>query len=114
MADDVRFAHASERHLADLLDFYAVEWEYEPVEFVLSWNPDGSVRSAFRPDFWLPTHRCFVELTTMNQKLVTRKHAKIRRLHALYPDVMVRLLHLRDYQALVAKYDLVQVPRAAA
>ena len=36
----VRFAHESEQRFARILDFYGVEWEYEPVEFVLDWGND--------------------------------------------------------------------------
>ena len=110
----VRFAHPSERHLAELLDFYGVRWEYEPVEFVLGWNADGSPRSAFRPDFYLPDHGWFIELTTLNQKLITRKHAKLRRLRALYPEVEVKLLSQRDYRALLAKYGFGETASPAA
>ena len=35
-----RFAHESERRFARILDFYGVEWEYEPVEFALDWDDD--------------------------------------------------------------------------
>jgi len=98
------FAHESERHFAELLDFYGVRWEYEPVEFALDWDASGRPTAAFRPDFYLPDHGCFVELTTLNQKLVTKKNAKVRRLHTLYPDVDVKLLYQRDYEALLAKY----------
>jgi len=100
------FAHESERQFAELLDFYAVRWEYEPVEFVLDWHADGSPASAFRPDFYLPDHGCFIELTTLNQKLVTKKNAKVRRMGELYPTVEVKLLYQRDYLALLAKHGL--------
>ncbi len=98
------FAHESERHFAELLDGYGVRWEYEPVEFVLEWHPDGTPSAAFRPDFYLPAHGCFVELTTLNQKLVTKKNAKMRRLRELHPTVEVKLLYQRDYEALLSKY----------
>ncbi len=111
---DVHFAHDSERNFAGLLDFYGVRWEYEPVEFILEWHPDGTARRAFRPDFYLPDHRCFVELTTLNQKLVTKKHAKLRLLGALYPDVTVKLLYQRDYEALLAKYGFARPASPAA
>jgi hypothetical protein len=91
-------------HFADLLDFYGVRYEYEPVEFVLSWHPDGRPSSAFRPDFYLADHGCFVELTTLDQRLVTAKHAKLRRMKLLYPEISVTLLHRRDYQAMITKY----------
>ncbi|HEV2362482.1 MAG TPA: hypothetical protein VGS21_12335 [Acidimicrobiales bacterium] len=105
------FAHESERHFAELLDFYGVRWEYEPVEFVLEWHDDGRPRAAFRPDFFLPDHGCFVELTTLHQKLVTKKNAKMRRLRELHPSVEVKLLYQRDYEALLAKYGF---PRSSS
>jgi len=110
----VRFAHHSERQFAELLDFYGVSWEYEPVEFVLEWHADGAPKSAFRPDFYLPDHGCFVELTTLSQKLVTRKNAKVRRLRELHPDVEVKLLYQRDYLALLAKHGLPRPSSPAA
>lgn len=110
---EVRFAHESERRFAELLDFYGVRWEYEPVVFALDWHPDGTVRSAFCPDFYLPDHGTFVELTTLSQKLVTRKHAKLRRLQALHPGVEVKLLYQRDYEALLDKYGFGPRPVAA-
>ncbi len=100
------FAHESERHVAELLDFYGVSWEYEPVQFVLDWDEKGRPTSAFRPDFFLPDHECFIEVTTLNQRLVTRKNAKVRRLKELYPEITVKLLYQRDILALDAKYHL--------
>ncbi|MGA2036381.1 MAG: hypothetical protein ABSH04_02210 [Acidimicrobiales bacterium] len=110
----VQFAHDSERQFAELLDFYDVRWEYEPVEFVLDWHADGTPKSAFRPDFYLPEHGCFVELTTLNQRLVTRKNAKVRRLRELHPEVEVKLLYQRDYLALLSKHGLSQPSSPAA
>lgn len=109
-----RFAHESERHFAELLDFYGVSWEYEPVEFALSWREDGTPSSAFRPDFYLAGHGLFVELTTLNQNLVTRKNAKLRRMRELYPDVEVKLLYQRDYRALLSKYGFSRSSSPAA
>ena len=100
------FAHESEQRFARILDFYNVEWEYEPVEFVLEWDRDGRPTAAFRPDFWLPNPGLFVELTTLNQRLVTKKNGKIRRLAELYPEVRVTVLYQRDTLALLAKYGL--------
>ena len=103
-ADRVRFAHDSERQLARLLDFYGVAWEYEPTEFVLSTDEFGRPTEAFRPDFYLPAHDLYVEVTTLNPKLVTRKNRKIRRLKELRPDVEVRILYQRDCQALLGRH----------
>jgi hypoxanthine phosphoribosyltransferase len=100
----VRFAHDSEREFAAVLDFYGITWEYEPVEFVLEWDDHGVPTSAFRPDFYLPEHGVFVELTTLRQDLVTRKNRKLRRLTELYPDVRVKMLYRRDVVQLGVKY----------
>jgi len=102
----VRFAHPSERLFAALLDVHEIEWEYEPVEFALAWRDDGLPAAGFRPDFWLPAHGCFVELTTADQRLVTRKNAKIRRLRQLYPDVALVVVYQRDFLALLARNGL--------
>ena len=104
--DGVRFAHESEQRFARILDFYGVEWEYEPVEFVLAWGTDQRPTSGFRPDFWLPRPGLFVEVTTLNQRLVTKKNGKVRRMTELYPDVRVTLLYQRDTLALLSKYKL--------
>ena len=102
----MRFAHNSERQFAKLLDFYGIAWEYEPREFVLEWARDGSPLQAFRPDFYLPSYDLYVEITTLNQKLVTKKNRKVRRLRELHPDIKVKILYQRDYFNLLVKYGL--------
>ncbi len=110
----MHFAHESEPRLAALLDFYGVSWEYEPVEFVLAWDSSGRPAAAFRPDFYLPEHSLFIELTTLRQDLVTRKHAKVRRLAEIHPEVRVRVLHRKDYAHLLLKAHLAAgAPRAS-
>jgi hypoxanthine phosphoribosyltransferase len=110
----VRFAHPSERLFAALLDGAGLRWSYEPVEFPLRWEADGSPSGGFRPDFWLPDLRCFVELTTADQRLVTRKNAKIRRMRELYPEVEVVVVYQRDFRALLAHHGLALVDGSAA
>ena len=102
----MRFAHNSERQFAKLLDFYGVVWEYEPRTFVLETDRDGNPVQAFTPDFHLPAYGCFIEITTLNQKLVTKKNRKARRLRELHPDVEIKVLYQRDYLHLLVKYGL--------
>jgi len=102
----VRFAHNSERQFAKLLDFYGIEWTYEPRTFTLERDRDGRPAQAFSPDFYLPAYDLFIEITTLNQKLVTKKNRKVRRLRELYPDVQVKIFYQRYYQALLVKYGL--------
>ena len=102
----VRFAHNSERQFAKLLDFYGIAWEYEPTEFTLARDRTGKPVQAFRPDFRLPAYDLYIEITTLNQKLVTKKNAKVRRLRELHPDVKVKIFYQRDYLSLLVKYGL--------
>jgi hypoxanthine phosphoribosyltransferase len=99
-----RFAHRSERQFAALLDFYGIAWEYEPTEFVLECDRAGRPTQAFRPDFYLPDYDVYIELTTLEQRLVTKKNRKLRRLRELRPDVTVKVLYQRDYQSLLLKF----------
>jgi hypothetical protein len=102
----VRFAHNSERQFAKLLDFYSIAWEYEPRTFTLEWDRDGRPTQAFSPDFFLPAYDLYIEITTMNQRLVTKKNRKARRVVELYPEVNIRVLYQRDYLHLLVKYGL--------
>ena len=105
-ADEVEFAHASEHQFARLLDFYGIDWEYEPRSFAIEFDGDGVPARYFTPDFYLPEEDLFIEITTMNQKLVTKKNRKVRRLLELHPDVRCKILYQRDYLHLVVKYGL--------
>jgi hypoxanthine phosphoribosyltransferase len=102
----IRFAHNSERQFAKLLDFYAIAWEYEPRTFTLETDRNGRPVQAFTPDFYLPAYDLYIEITTLNQNLVTKKNRKARRLVEQYPDVRVRVLYQRDYLNLLVKYGL--------
>ena len=48
----------------------------------------------------------YIEITTMNQKLVTKKNKKVRQLRDLYPDVKCKVFYQRDYLHLLVKYGL--------
>jgi hypothetical protein len=84
-----------------------VPWEYEPREFAIEWDDSGEAVKFFRPDFYLPDEDQFIEITTMNQKLVTKKNRKIRRLRKLYPDIACKIFYQRDYLSLLVKYGLI-------
>jgi hypothetical protein len=102
----VRFAHNSERQFAKLLDFYGIEWDYEPRTFTLDVDEAGNAAGGFTPDFYLPAQDLYIEITTLNQKLVTKKNRKARRVQEQYPDVRVKVLYQRDYLHLLVKYGL--------
>ena len=103
--DHNKFAHPAEQELARILTYYRVRWLYEPTSFVLARGPDGRPIESFTPDFYLPEHRLYIELTTMRQALVTRKNRKLRRLRELYPGVQIKLLYRRDVEWLLSDYD---------
>ena len=84
------------------------------MEFVLRGTTTGRRVAGFRPDFWLPDHGCFVELTTADQRLVTRKNAKVRRLRELYPEVEVVVVYQRDFLALLGSTGSSRPPSPAA
>jgi hypothetical protein len=109
----VRFAHRSERQLASLLDFYGIAWEYEPVEFALSWDERGEPTSGFRPDFYLPAYGTFLELTTLRQENVTKKNRKLHRLAELYPEVRVKIIYRRDFRRLALRFGFEEPTRLA-
>jgi hypothetical protein len=108
------FAHNAEAQLAKLLDFYGVAWAYEPRTFELEWDADGRATRAFTPDFYLPDHDLFIEVTTLRQELVTKKNGKVRRLRDLHPEVQVKVLYQRDYLGLLVKYGLEEPEQWAA
>ena len=97
------FAHPSEEDFAKLLDFYCIEWLYEPRSFPLKWK-GGKIAEMFTPDFYLPELDLYVELTTLKQNLLTEKNRKLRQLRELYPEANVRLLNKNDFLKLLAKY----------
>lgn len=97
------FMHPSEKEFADLLDYYHINYLYEPRSFPLRW--DGSrVVEMFTPDFYLPEYDQYFELTTMKQNLVTQKNRKLRRVREMYPEVNVQLLYRKDLMRLMGKY----------
>jgi len=97
------FAHPSEEEFARLLDFYQIEWLYEPRAFPLRWE-NGGIVEMFTPDFYLPEFDFYIELTTLRQNLVTEKNRKVRRLKELYPEINIKLLNKNDFLRLLAKY----------
>ncbi len=98
------FAHASEAEMARILDFYGVQWDYEPRTFPILWNLDGAVVESFSPDFYLPELDLYLEMTTLKQRLVRKKNRKLRRLRELYPAIRIKLFYARDFRAMMLKY----------
>jgi hypoxanthine phosphoribosyltransferase len=105
MVGGIAFHHASEAEFARLLNYYGIEWLYEPNQFPLQWR-DGRPVEMFSPDFYLVEYDLYIELTTMRQSLVRRKNRKLRLLRALYPEINIKLLYRRDYQRLLERFGI--------
>ncbi|MFC1899778.1 hypoxanthine phosphoribosyltransferase [Chloroflexota bacterium] len=99
----VTFANPSEKDLAQIMDFYNIEWVYEPKSFPLSWE-DGKITGMFTPDFYLPALDLYIEVTTLKQSSATKKNRKLRLLKNLYPEVKIMLLHKSEYAQLLVRY----------
>jgi cytidylate kinase len=100
------FGHESEKEFAKILDMHHIEWEYEPSEFPLEWDPEGNVVMAFRPDFYLTEHDTYIELTTMKRKYTTEKNKKVRLLQELYPYIKIKIVYKKDFEQLAEKFEL--------
>jgi len=105
-SSSITFVHPIEAEFARILDYYGIEWEYEPHTFALEKDDDGKVTKAFSPDFYLPQQGLYVELTTMRPKLITKKNRKIRRLQELYPHINVKLFKRSDLRDMMIKYGI--------
>ena len=99
------FKHPAEVEFARILDMYQIEWKYEPKTFPIEWDAEGNVTLAFSPDFYLPQFDTYLELTTMNQKYVTMKNRKARKVRELYPGTNVKIVYKKDFQSLVERFS---------
>ena len=99
------FKHPAEIEFARILDMYQIEWKYEPKTFPIEWDAEGNVTLAFSPDFYLPKFDTYLELTTMNQKYVTMKNRKARKVRELYPGTNVKIVYKKDFQSLVERFS---------
>lgn len=111
--DKLEFAHPVERELARLYEAHGISWLYEPHTFVLERNPDGSVREAFTPDFYLPELDLYVECTVMRQPLTTRKRRKVRKLRDVL-GVPVGMLSRNELVKIAQHWNLEELGRAVA
>ncbi|MDI6799166.1 MAG: hypothetical protein QMD53_00540 [Actinomycetota bacterium] len=105
-AEEINFSHPSEKVCAKILDFYKINWLYEPKTFPIEWDKKRNVIKSFTPDFYLPDLNLFIELTTMNQRLVTKKNYKVKRLKDIYPEINIKIFYQKDFKNLMAKYGL--------
>ncbi len=101
-----QFSHPAEDMFARILDFYGIQWKYEPRTFALEWDETGNVTLAFTPDFYLPEQDLYIELTTLRPQLSSIKNKKIRLMNQLYPEINIKLMKRREMRDLMVKYGL--------
>ncbi len=102
----IKFSHPLEEQFARILDYYGIEWEYEPRTFDLEWDESGRVSLAFSPDFYLPQQDLYIELTTLRPSLATIKNRKLRLMEELYPEINIKLFKRSDMRNLMVKFGL--------
>ena len=101
---EINFAHGSEKEFAKILDFYRIKWKYEPKTFPVEWGKSGNPIVSFTPDFYISDYDLFIELTTLNQKLVTKKNRKLKKLKELYPEINIKLFYRKDFDSILFKF----------
>lgn len=98
---NITFKNDTEEEFARILSLYNIEWLYEPKTFPVEWDAEGNVTMAISPDFYLPRFNLYLELTTMDQRYVTRKNKKMRLVKELYPGTNIRIVYKKDFNELV-------------
>ncbi len=100
------FKNETEEEFARILSMYNIEWIYEPKTFPVEWDAEGNVTMAISPDFYLPRFNLYLELTTMDQRYVTKKNKKMRLVRELYPGTNIRIVYKKDFNELVDRLKL--------
>jgi len=100
------FKNTAEEEFAGILNMYQMDWEYEPKTFPISWDAEGNITSAFSPDFYLPKFDTYIEITTMNQKYVTAKNRKVKKLRELYPGIHISIVYKHDFNSLIERFKM--------
>lgn len=98
--------NASEAEFAKILDMYQIEWKYEPRTFPIEWDAEGNISLAFTPDFYLTNFNTYIELTTMNQKYITKKNKKMKKLKELYPGINIKIVNKKDFNNLIQRFKI--------
>ena len=109
----MKFAHRSEKVFAEHLDLFNIKWIYEPNSFTLKWG-SGAIKMMFTPDFYLPDMNIYIEITTMDQKLITKKQRKIKLARKLYPMSTFKLINEQQFYNFLSKDNVNLVKEAIA
>ena len=106
LSDRPELKNKSEAEFARLLDMYQLDWKYEPKTFPIDYDAEGNVTMAFTPDFYLTKFDTYIELTTMNQKYVTAKNKKVKKVRELYPGTNIKVVYKKDFYSLIERFNL--------
>ena len=109
----MKFAHYSEKLFSEHLDLFDIKWFYEPRSFPLRWG-SGAIKMMFTPDFFLPEYDTYIEITTMDQKLITKKQKKIKLARKLYPQTSFKLINEKEFYNFLTKDKEKSVKEAIA
>ena len=109
----MKFAHPSEKLFSEHLDLFDIPWVYEPTSFPLKWG-SGAIKKMFTPDFYLPSLNIYIEITTMNQNLITKKQKKIKLAKKLYPNSNFKLINESQFYNFLKSDNEVLVKKTIA
>ena len=109
----MKFAHYSEKIFSEHLDLFNIQWIYEPISFPLKWG-SGAIKMMFTPDFYLPELDIYIEITTMNQNLITKKQRKIKLAKKLYPKSNFKLINESQFYNFLNNDNEVLIKKAIA
>ena len=109
----MKFAHYSEKVFSEHLDLFNITWIYEPTSFPLKWG-SGAIKMMFTPDFYLPELDIYVEITTMNQNLITKKQKKIKLAKKLYPKSNFKLINESQFYNFLSNNDEALIKKTIA
>lgn len=104
--ENIVFKNQTEEEFARILDMYNIKWNYEPKTFPIEWDAEGNIKMAFSPDFYLPKYDTYLELTVMDQRYVTKKNKKLRKVKELYPGTNIRIVYKKDFTELCARLNM--------
>jgi cytidylate kinase len=99
------FKNPAETEFAKILDMYQIEYKYEPKTFPIEWDAEGNITMAFSPDFYLTKFDTYIELTIMNQKYVSEKKKKLKKVRELYPGTNINIVYKRDFHSLIERFS---------
>ena len=97
-----KFAHVAEEQFAKILNFYNIDWEYEPRTFVIRQDKNGLITRGFTPDFYIPEYDIYVEITVMGK--CQKKRKKINDTIEANPGTHIILMNRHDMKELTDKY----------